>query len=184
VEVARFGGARPDGDDEALIERIRRRDADAFRILYARHARYLAGVILRLLGADAEMEDVLQECFVEAVRSIDGLQDAGSLRRWLVTIAVRRVRRTLAARSRRRWIASAFSLVAPRALAPAGEWSVSELQAALDSLPPKLRVPWMLRRVEELEFEEVAAGCSISVSTAKRRVATAEERLGRWFHAR
>lgn len=153
-------------------------------MLYARHARYLAGVILRLLGVDSEMEDVLQESFVEAMRSLDGLRDAGTVRRWLVTIAVRRVHRVLAARSRRRWMASALALVTARAVAPVAEWSVSDLQSGLDALPPALRVPWILRRVEDLDVEDVAAGCSISVATAKRRVATADERLRRWFDAR
>ncbi len=184
MEVVRNEGPRPEADDAALVERIRRNDSEAFRILYSRHARYLAGVLFRLLGVDSEMEDVLQESFVEAMGSLDGLRDAGSLRRWLVTIAVRRANRVLSARSRRRWIVTALALVTPRAIAPAAEWSVNDLQSALDSLPPALRVASILRRVEDLELEEVAASCSISVATAKRRVATADERLRRFFHAR
>src|ERR1017187_10191248 len=71
VQVTRPGpGERPPIDDLDLVERLRRHDADAYRLLYARHARYLAGVVYRLLGGDHELEDVVQECFVDAVEGI------------------------------------------------------------------------------------------------------------------
>jgi RNA polymerase sigma-70 factor (ECF subfamily) len=171
-------------DDAELVERIRKRDRDAFRILYTRYIHYLAGVVFSLLGADSELDDVLQETLLEAVGSLDRLEDPASLRRWLVTIAVRRVQRALHRRKRRRWIASHFAVVAPKWLTSAAEWPLSELQLALDALPPKVRIPWILRRIEELELADVASACSISMATAKRRVATADERIRRWFDAR
>jgi RNA polymerase sigma-70 factor (ECF subfamily) len=170
-------------DDAELVERIRRNDRDAFRLLYGRYVQYLAGVAFSLLGADSELDDVLQETLVEAVGSIDSLEDPASLRRWLVTIAVRRVQRVLYARKRRRWIVSNFALLVPKSMAPAAEWPLSELQLALETLSPKLRVPWILKRIEDLELAEIASACSISVATAKRRIAEADELLGRWFDA-
>ena len=176
--------ASPDDDDEELVERLRRRDADAFRLLYTRHARYLAGVVYRLLGGDHELEDVVQESFVDAVEGIGQLEQAARLRSWLVTIAVRKVNRVLVARYRRKALASSFAMLAPRSHTPSGEGAADELQRALESLPPKLRVAWVLGRVEQLELADVARSCSISVATAKRRIAAADQRIRRWFDAR
>jgi RNA polymerase sigma-70 factor (ECF subfamily) len=174
----------PAVDDASLVERIRRQDEAAFGMLYLRYARYLAGVVFHLLGADDEIDDVLQESFADAVEGIGSLRDASRLRWWLVTIAVRRVNRVLSSRKRRRSLASGFAVVAPRAHAPVGERPLLELQRALDALPPKLRVPWILSRVEQLDLADVASGCSISLATAKRRIAAGDERLRRWFDAR
>jgi RNA polymerase sigma-70 factor (ECF subfamily) len=171
-------------DDSDLVERLRRHDADAYRLLYTRHARYLAGVVFRLLGGDQELDDVVQESFVDAVEGIGQLEQATRLRPWLVTIAVRKVNRVLLARRRRKKLASSFALVAPRSHNPAEEWSVDDLRRALDELPAELRVPWILGRVEQLELADIARACSVSVATAKRRIAAAEQFMRRWFDAR
>lgn len=185
MQVTRPGpGERPPIDDLDLVERLRRHDADAYRLLYARHARYLAGVVYRLLGGDHELEDVVQECFVDAVEGIGHLEQAARLRPWLVTIAVRKVNRVLLARRRRHKLASSFALVAPRSQRSTEEWSADDLRRALDGLAPELRVPWVLARVEQLELEDVARASSVSVATAKRRIAAAEQCIRRWFDAR
>jgi RNA polymerase sigma-70 factor (ECF subfamily) len=183
VYVARQAAPRLQMDDAELVERIRRHDQDACRILYTRHARYLAGVVFRLLGADHEVDDVVQESFVDAVEGIGRLHDPDRLRRWLVTIAVRKVNRVLSARRRRARLASSFAMFAPKAHLPSGQWSASELHRALETLPPKLRVAWVLSRVEQLELVDVASDCSVSLATAKRRIAEAEQRIRRWLDA-
>jgi RNA polymerase sigma-70 factor (ECF subfamily) len=183
VNVPRRGSESPI-DDSDLVERLRRHDPDAYRLLYARHSRYLAGVVFRLLGGDHELEDVLQESFVDAVEGIGHLEEASRLRPWLVTIAVRKVNRVLLARRRRKNLASSFALVAPRSHTPTEEWSVDELRRALDGLPAELRIPWVLGRVDQIELADVARACAVSVATAKRRIAAAEQCIRRWFDAR
>jgi RNA polymerase sigma-70 factor (ECF subfamily) len=171
-------------DDAELVERVRQQDDAAFALLYGRYARYLGGVVFRLLGVDDEVDDVLQEAFADAVEGIGRLQDPSRLRWWLVTIAVRRVNRVLSSRRRQRRLTSSFAVVAPKSATSASERSLLELQRALDALPTKLRVPWILSRVEELELADVASGCAVSVATAKRRIATADERIRRRLDAR
>jgi RNA polymerase sigma-70 factor (ECF subfamily) len=170
-------------DDAELVDLIRRSDKDAYRVLYARYARYLAGVIFRLLGADHELDDIVQESFVDAVEGMDGLEEAARLRSWLVTIAVRKVNRVLLARRRRRWLEGSLAILLPHSHTPAGDWSADELVRALDQIPPKLRIPWTLSRIEQLELTDVASACSISVATAKRRIGEADQRLRRWLDA-
>jgi RNA polymerase sigma-70 factor (ECF subfamily) len=171
-------------DDATLVERIRQRDEDAFSLLYMRYAAYLAGVVYRLLGSDDELDDVLQESFVDAAEGIGKLEDPTRLRWWLATIAVRRVQRVLVSRRRHQRLASGLALVAPQAHVPSTEWSIEELRRALDAIPPKLRVPWVLNRIEQLELADVSDMCGISLATAKRRIALADTRLRRRLDAR
>ena len=53
-------------DESALLERLRADDETAFTELYLRYARYVAGVVFSLLGDDGELDDVVQETFVDA----------------------------------------------------------------------------------------------------------------------
>ncbi|MDP9037212.1 MAG: RNA polymerase sigma factor [Myxococcota bacterium] len=170
-------------DDIELVDRLRRHDVDAYRLLYTRYARYVAGVVFRLLGGDRDLDDIVQDSFVDAVDGIATLQDGARLRSWLVTIAIRKVNRVLGARHRRKRLTAGLALLAPSWFSPMGERSLLELQRALDTLPPKLRVPWILGRIEELELEEVARACCTSIATTKRRIGVADQRLRRWFNA-
>ena len=74
-------------DDEVLVARVLRGDALAFRDLYGRHSRYVAGVVYRLMGDDAELEDIVQDAFVRAAERLPSLREPAQLRAWLVTSA-------------------------------------------------------------------------------------------------
>ncbi len=165
--------------DEALVARIAAGDRRAFAQLYRRHARYVASVAFRLLGESSELDDVVQETFSVCLQSIVSLQEAGKVRPWLVTIAVRRAQRRLSARGRRRWLGAAVGLVSAQTSDPQVSQEVRELYRVLEGLSPKLRVPWVLSRVEGGTLEEVAAWCETSLATTKRRLARADDYVKR-----
>jgi RNA polymerase sigma-70 factor (ECF subfamily) len=166
-------------DDTALAARAKSDDTAAFTALYLRYARYIAGVAFQLLGDDAEVDDIVQETFVDAREGLSGLEEPAAIRRWLVVIAIRRVRRLLGRRRIRRWYARRVAEVTPRASDPREVSSVEELYDALDRLPDKLRVPWILTRIGDMALDHAADACDVSVATLKRRVALADERLAR-----
>jgi RNA polymerase sigma-70 factor (ECF subfamily) len=173
-----------DPDDPALlVERVRAGDERAFTTLYHAHAGYLAGVAYRILGDASELDDVVQETFVAAKLGIQQLKEPEAVRFWLVTIAVRNVKRRLAARIRRRELSQevARSSVSAGDTREAG--AVRELYDVLDRLSPKLRVPWMLARIEGHALAEVASICGLSLATIKRRVARAEQFVQRRLDA-
>ncbi len=62
-------------DDVTLVERAMRGDDQAFAAIYRRHARYVAGVAYRILGADSEVDDVVQETFVDAAKGLRRIED-------------------------------------------------------------------------------------------------------------
>ncbi|AKU98962.1 RNA polymerase sigma factor RpoE [Labilithrix luteola] len=155
------------------------RSLPSFEAIYAAHARYVAGVVHRLLGDDGELDDIVQETFIDALEGLANLQDPSALRAWLVTVAVRRTRRILGRRRRRMLFAFWASDFAPRASDPRDRQAVDELYDVLSRLAPDLRIPWVLHRIEQLSLPETASACEVSLATAKRRIKEAEERIER-----
>jgi RNA polymerase sigma-70 factor (ECF subfamily) len=161
----------------AVRSRAEELDVEA---LYAKHARYIGGVVHRILGGtDGEVDDIVQETFLDAFAGIARIDDPSAARAWLVTVAVRRTRRFLA--RRRRWSLFQFFAkdYAPRASDPRDRQPVDDLYDALSRIPEDVRIPWMLHRVEQLSLPETAAACEVSLATVKRRIADAEEKLAR-----
>jgi RNA polymerase sigma-70 factor (ECF subfamily) len=166
-------------DDATLVDRARRGDDGAFAALYRRHARYVAGVAYRILGSDGEVDDVVQETFVDAANGLSKIEDPARLRGWLAAIAVRRVHRRLARRARMRWLGLELGRLGRPFSEPKDRERVDALYETLDRLSPKLRVPWVLSQIEGESLPEVARLCDVSLATVKRRVARAEERIRR-----
>ena len=171
------GAVAADGS-VAIARRARIEGAD-FEAIYAKYARYVAGVVYRLMGDDGELDDIVQETFVDAIEGLARLHDPSAARAWLVTVAVRRTRRVLARRRRRMLFAFLAIDFSPRASDPRDRAPVDELYDALSRVPADLRVPWVLHRVEHLSLPETAQACEVSLATVKRRIAEAEERLER-----
>src|SRR4029079_16738162 len=76
--------------------------------LFRRYAPYVATIGIRLLGRDDELDDLVQEVFIEAYRGFHQLRSSDAVKAWLARITVRRAVRRL----RRRRLRSFFSLEA------------------------------------------------------------------------
>lgn len=166
-------------EDDALVREALAGNDRAFSTLYRRHARYVAGVVYRLLGSDADLDDLVQEAFLDASRALDTLNDPADFRPWMARIVVRRVYKRLGRRRRFRWLLGAVSDVAPRVSNPADREVVTALYRVLESLSPSLRIPWTLHVVEGQTLPEVAATCETSLATVKRRIAEASTLIER-----
>jgi RNA polymerase sigma-70 factor, ECF subfamily len=153
--------------------------------IYRRYCRYVAAVILRLDGHSAEVDDLVQDVFVEATAGIARLREPEAIKGWLATIAVRTVRRRL--RLRRVWRffglerdASQAGLV-DHAASPVDRLLLRAVYRVLDDMSVEDRLAFSLHTIEGETMEAVAKLCGCSFATAKRRVARAqrliEERL-------
>ena len=150
---------------------------DSFDALYAKHARYIAGVVHRLMGNDHELDDIVQETFVDALDGLSRLDDPSAVRAWLVTVAVRRARRVLTRRRYRMAFAFWITDYSASASDPRDRGPVDDLYDVLSRISADLRIPWVLHRIERLSLPETAAACDVSLATVKRRIADAEERI-------
>lgn len=143
------------------------------------HSPYVAGLAYRLLGRDAEVDDVVQDVFVALLRFHGSVRDANALRGWLATTTVRVALRRLRARRLRlrSWLglddSEPASLPAPGANAEE-QLGLARVHRALDGIAPSARIAWILRYVEQETMEEVARLVGCSLTTAKRRVGAAQ----------
>jgi RNA polymerase sigma-70 factor (ECF subfamily) len=168
--------------DALLVEALRLQDLGAAGRLYDRYASNVRGMVRRLLGADAELDDVVQDVFVAAITSIGKLREPSLLKSWLLGIAVGKVRDNLRARWRRRWLSFLPLDELPETAAPQNESRADiarEVNSLLDQLAPEERIALLLHRLEGMSLDEAAHSCNMSVSTFKRRLSRGEQKFAR-----
>jgi len=149
--------------------------------LYEDHARYVGAIASRILGRATEVDDVVQEVFEIAIRGLRRREEAHEIKGWLAKVTVRRCLRQL--RFRRLWAivdlaaTPSYDRLADPSAGPEERHLVSEVYRALDSVPARDRVAWTLRYVEGERLERIAELCECSLATAKRRIASAHEKI-------
>ncbi|MFK7999264.1 MAG: RNA polymerase sigma factor [Polyangiales bacterium] len=170
--------------DAELVARCLRGDGWAEEALYRRHVHKVERVAARLVRNSHDIEDVVQDAFVQAYSRLDTLQDPSRLASWLVSIVLNRARKKLRRRKLTRLLGLERSLddegLALQAAARASQEDRAELAAVdrvLETLHLEDRICWTLRHIEGHSLQETAdlAGCSLA--TAKRRVKRASEAL-------
>lgn len=136
---------------------------------------------LAMLGSAEEADDLVQDVFMRAFRAIGDMTDPAALRAWLMTIAVREaLRRLKKRRLSRLWFGAEdldFEALADPSASQEIKLQTGRLFRVLDRLPAELRIAWVLRHLEQETTETVARECGWSLSTTKRRLAAAHERV-------
>ena len=152
-----------------------------FDALYAAHARYVAGLAGRLLGRDDEVADVVQDVFLVAHRGLGSLRAPGAARGWLARVTVRIASRRLRKRRLRAFLGLNTTvdcdLVVDTRETPELRPLAALLYAALDRMPTRYRLPWILHHLADQTLEGVADALGSSAATVKRRISEAERRL-------
>jgi len=165
-------------DEDALLERLRAGDEDAFAMLVARHDGALRRVARTFVRTPSAADDVVQETWLGVVRGLDGFEGRSSLRTWIFRILVNRAR-TRAVGDARSVPFSALEdgdrpAVEPTAFGADGRWTSApprlehdpetsllrrelrkELLGAVDRLAPAQRAVITLRDLVGLPAEEV-----------------------------
>ncbi len=182
--------ARDEGDvrDVALMGRVGAGDMDAFEELVERHQRAVIGTVAKMLGNASEAEDIAQQVFVRVWKSAGRYEAQAKFTTWLFTITrnlvfneVRRRQRKPTVSADEREEASHRVLEDAQAIAPDDEMLQAELEEAIDrairSLPEKQRMAVILRRYEELPYEEIARVLSMSLPAVKSLLFRARTQL-------
>lgn len=169
--------------DAALVVAARADEPWAKEALFQRYATLVNGLGYRILGRDSELDDLVQDTFTEAWRSLPSLDTPQSFASWLGTIVVRTAHKML----RRRRLATRLGLRRSELVDPdtlisrtAPPDARSELMAVyriVETLPAQTRIAFVLRRVEGMSLEQIAQSLGISVTTVKRRIAEAGKRF-------
>lgn len=172
--------------DEALVAALLAHHPAARTSLFERHAPHVRRILIRVLGLDQDVPDLLQDVFVTALGTIDKLEDPRALRAWLTSIAVYQARGLIRRRSRRRFLrfVDPEELDHHHAATPGAEQheAIRALYRVLEGIPADERIVFALRFVEGMDLYEVAAACRISRATVSRRLQRAERRFSEAAH--
>ena len=182
TEAQSRSGAGP--SDAVLVLAARAGEDWAREALFRRHAPMVNGLAYRVMGRDEDVDDLVQDSFVQALRGLDRLAEPQAFAAWLGSIVVRTASKVL----RRRKLLRRLGLrsneppidtdsLLGRGTPPDAAVELRAVYALVDALPVEQRVALVLRRVEGLGLEEIAAAMKLSLATVKRRLADAEAAL-------
>jgi RNA polymerase sigma-70 factor (ECF subfamily) len=167
-----------DAEDVRLMGLVTAGDAGAFEQLVERHQRLVVGTVSRMLGNNSEAEDIAQQVFVRVWKSAKRYVPRAKFTTWLLKITRNLVFNELRRRSRHAHVPLQSEseeeerpIKDERAIAPDASLLEQELQKAIDAaianLPETQRMAVILRRYEELSYEEIAETLDQSVSAVK-----------------
>ncbi len=167
-----------------LADALRAGEAFAVGRLFDLYGKHVERVLIRTIGRDGEMDDMVQDVFLGAYRSGRNYQgNDAQLKAWVSRIAVFTARGYLRKRKRRWWLRSSDPQELPELTSnepsPHTQEVLRRTYAALDGMDPDLRIPLALRELEAMELAEIAEACDCSVSTVKRRLARARKAFER-----
>ncbi len=171
-------------DDELLlVERLKKRDAGAFQELIDLHGEALRTLIGRLMAFDPEMEDVLQNTFVQVWRKIPSFRSQSSIRTWITRIAINQTRNHQ--RSVRRWLRhfqDRFTLETTEKEHQCATESNQDprwdsIQLAMKKLPYRDREILVLVYLEEKSILEIADAMNEKKNTLEVRLHRAKKLL-------
>jgi RNA polymerase sigma-70 factor (ECF subfamily) len=164
--------------DHALMERIGAGDHEAFRRLVERHKDVVIGTVSKMLGNSSEAEDISQQVFLRIWRNAKRYRPDARFTTYLFTITRNLVFNETRRRSRKKEVSSDEReehsnqwIEASPDRQPDAQLLQAELQRAVDAaiaaLPETQRMAVVLRRYEQLSYEEIADVLKLSLPAVK-----------------
>jgi RNA polymerase sigma-70 factor (ECF subfamily) len=172
------GEPNPDAEDVRLMTLAAGGDMAAFEQIVERHQALVAGTIGHMLGDNSEVEDLAQQVFVRLWKSAKRYTPRAKFTTFLLTITRNLVFNELRRRKRHGTVplqteadGEEMQLKDEQGSTPAASMLEHELQAAVESaiaeLPETQRMALVLRRYQDLSYEEIAAVLKQSVPAVK-----------------
>lgn len=166
--------------DAALVDAALRGDRAAFNLLVAQCASEVGRVLHRQLGVDHEAEDLKQDVIHELVKCVPQIRQPRSLRNYVISITVNRIRNEI----RHRKIVRRVMTLTPNGNLPDvaseetslidGMWAFG-VANTLRHLQAEDRAAFLMRRMEGRSLREIAHASQVSLATVKRRITRAEQ---------
>jgi RNA polymerase sigma-70 factor (ECF subfamily) len=186
-------GPGADESDLSLVRRVQRGDKGAFDLLVLKYQHKVVKLVMRYVRSPAEAEDIAQEAFIKAYRALPQFRGDSAFYTWLYRISINTAKNAIASRERSpveydldlqdnesSWEAQS-RLRDPDT--PEGLVLTEEIRetvnSAIDQLPEDLRTAIVLRELEGLSYEEIAAAMECPVGTVRSRIFRAREAIDR-----
>ena len=183
----------PDASDLSLVQRVQRGERSAYDLLVLKYQHKVVKLVMRYLRNPADAEDVAQEAFVKAYRALPQFRGDSAFYTWLYRIAINTAKNALAARDRNPvsyeldlqtnddssdMVSRLKDPETPEGLALTEEIR-DTVNHAIEELPEDLRTAIVLRELEGMSYEEIAASMDCPVGTVRSRIFRAREAIDR-----
>jgi RNA polymerase sigma-70 factor (ECF subfamily) len=182
-----------DASDISLVRRVQRGDKGAFDALVLKYQHKVVKLVMRYVRNPAEAEDIAQEAFIKAYRALPQFRGDSAFYTWLYRIAINTAKNAIVSRDRSP-VEYDLDLQNPEesydmhgrqkdAETPEGLVLTEEIRSivngAIAALPEDLRTAIVLRELEGLSYEEIAATMDCPVGTVRSRIFRAREAIDR-----
>jgi len=169
--------------DGQLAEQVREGDSEALGVLYDRHAPATLRRAYHITGSRPDAEDLVHDLFLALPQELQSYEDRDQFPAWLGQVVTRAALKELRRWRRRREIPIEFGSQAIESAAEETEiLDAVALEQVLLALPDKLRVVFVLKKVEGYPHAEIAKMLGITVATSEKRLsramATIEKHMG------
>ena len=172
------GRSEEDAEDVRLMRLVSQGDTSAFEELVERHQALVAGTVARMLGSNSDVEDIAQQVFIRVWKSASRYVPRAKFTTWLLKITRNLVFNELRRTKRRAQVpleseASADEPALKDESNPAPDASLLEvelrkaIEEAIMHLPGTQRMAMVLRRYEQLSYEQIAEVLDLSVPAVK-----------------
>lgn len=179
------------GGDSLSLEKLQSGNKDEFARLVERYSDPIYRLAIKMLGNTQDAEDVLQETFLKAFRSIQNFKGFSSAGTWLYRIAVNEALMLIRKRKpeQKQVVLDADESDDDQIPVQIADWepvpedqlmsaeNLTHLNALVQSLSPALRVVFLLRDVQEMSVKETAEVLGISEESVKTRLSRARFKL-------
>ena len=167
--------------DDELVSAIRVGNLTGLGTLFDRHGTSVRRLLLRLGVAPRDVDDLVQDTFLDCIVAAPTYQSGLSVRSWLFGIAVRTVAIRFQKRTRQRWLRFMAPEEVPEIATELPEAGLGEalrdVYAILRGMDADERIALVLHRVDGLSLEAAASAASTSLATYRRRLARAETKF-------
>jgi len=182
-----------DSSDLELVQRVQRGDKSAFDLLVRKYQHKVVKLVMRYMRDPADAEDVSQEAFIKAYRALPNFRGDSAFYTWLYRIAINTAKNAIVARKRSpveydldlQNTEDSYDMQGrladtetPEALVLTEEIRTI-VNTAIDALPEDLRTAIVLRELDGMSYEEIAAAMECPVGTVRSRIFRAREAIDR-----
>src|SRR4051812_32440655 len=177
--------------DLSLVRRVQAGERAAYDLLVLKYQHKVVKLVMRYVRNPADAEDIAQEAFIKAYRALPQFRGDSAFYTWMYRIAINTAKNSLASRDRSP-IAYDLDLTDPEEShsvqtrlqdpdTPEGMALTEEIRgivnSAIEGLPEELKTAIVLRELDGLSYEEIAAAMDCPVGTVRSRIFRAREAI-------
>jgi RNA polymerase sigma-70 factor, ECF subfamily len=178
-------------DDLLIVQRVQAGDKLAFNLLVNKYHRRVARLLTRMVRNQEDIEDIVQETFIKAYRAIGNFRGDSAFYTWIYRIAINTAKNLLVTQGRRPSTlkesndgdsetfednAALSNIDTPESLYQTKQIGEA-VNEAMSALPEELRSAIVMREIDGLSYEEIAAAMDCPIGTVRSRIFRARESI-------